>query len=127
MYHRRIICLSLVLLVLALPLYSFAASSVVDLSRLTSSQLLQLYSDLQAELEKRGLSVSGAVSKEDTKSASIIGSLADLAEPMVWVPKSGEKYHSKSTCSNMKNPRQVKLSEAKACGFTACKRCKPPK
>lgn len=43
---------------------------------------------------------------------------------MVWVPtKGGTKYHSKSSCSNMKNPKQVTVSQAKSQGFTACKRC----
>ena len=32
-------------------------------------------------------------------------------------------YHSKSTCSNMKDPEKVTLSKAKAEGFTACKKC----
>jgi protein-arginine kinase activator protein McsA len=45
-------------------------------------------------------------------------------EQMVWVPThGGKKYHSKSTCSNMKDPEKVTLSKAKAEGFTACKKC----
>lgn len=45
-------------------------------------------------------------------------------EEMVWIPThGGKKYHSKSTCSNMKDPEKVTLSEAKAEGFTACKKC----
>ena len=45
-------------------------------------------------------------------------------EQMVWIPThGGKKYHSKSTCSNMKDPEKVTLSEAKAEGFTACKKC----
>lgn len=44
-------------------------------------------------------------------------------EPMVWIPKSGSKYHSKAGCSNMKNPTQVTKSEAEAMGYTPCKRC----
>ena len=45
-------------------------------------------------------------------------------EQMVWVPThGGKKYHSKSNCSNMKDPEKVTLSEAKAEGFTACKKC----
>ena len=42
---------------------------------------------------------------------------------MVWIPKSGAKYHSKASCSGMEGPKQVTLSEAEALGFTACKRC----
>ena len=44
-------------------------------------------------------------------------------EQMVWIPNSGSKYHSKSSCSNMKNPSQVSISTAKSLGFTACKKC----
>ena len=42
---------------------------------------------------------------------------------MVYIPKTGKKYHSNANCSNMKNPRQVSLSEAQNRGFTACKKC----
>lgn len=50
--------------------------------------------------------------------------LAD-SEPMVWIPKSGSKYHSSPTCSNMKNPQEVTLSQAISRGYDPCKRCKP--
>lgn len=42
---------------------------------------------------------------------------------MVYIPKTGKKYHSNANCSNMKNPSQVSLSEAQSRGFTACKKC----
>ena len=42
---------------------------------------------------------------------------------MVWISSSGNKYHSKSTCSGMKSPRQISLDEAIERGFTACKKC----
>ena len=42
---------------------------------------------------------------------------------MVWIPNTGAKYHSRSSCSNMNNPRQVTRSEAEAMGYTPCKRC----
>ncbi|MBQ7399672.1 MAG: hypothetical protein IJW06_04325 [Clostridia bacterium] len=41
----------------------------------------------------------------------------------VWIPQSGSKYHSNSSCSNMKNPSKVSLSYAISSGYTACKRC----
>lgn len=52
-----------------------------------------------------------------------------IIEPMkeeitVWIPtKGGKKYHSRPSCSNMIDPEQVTLDDAKAQGFTACKRC----
>ena len=45
------------------------------------------------------------------------------SETMVWIPKSGSKYHSYSGCSNMKNPSQVTISQAQARGYSPCKKC----
>ena len=42
---------------------------------------------------------------------------------MVWIPSSGTKYHSKSTCSGMNSPRQIPLEDAIKKGYTACKKC----
>ena len=43
---------------------------------------------------------------------------------MVWIPTNGgKKYHKDSTCSGMKNPRQVTIEEAQNRGFTPCKNC----
>ena len=47
----------------------------------------------------------------------------DEQTEMVWIPKSGEKYHTRPDCSNMKNPTLVTKEEAEAEGFTPCKRC----
>ena len=44
-------------------------------------------------------------------------------ETMVWIPKSGSKYHSDPDCSNMKDPTQVSLSQAESMGYTPCKKC----
>ena len=45
------------------------------------------------------------------------------AQNMVWIPKSGKKYHINPSCSGMKNPTQVTIDEAENQGFTPCKRC----
>ena len=42
---------------------------------------------------------------------------------MVWIPKSGKKYHRSSSCSNMKNPSQVTLEKAQSIGHTPCSKC----
>lgn len=42
---------------------------------------------------------------------------------MVWIPKSGKKYHRSSSCSNMKNPSQVALEKAQSLGYTPCSKC----
>ena len=42
---------------------------------------------------------------------------------MVWIPKSGTKYHCRPDCSNMKAPTQVTKEEAENQGYTPCKKC----
>lgn len=42
---------------------------------------------------------------------------------MVWITKSGKKYHRSSSCSNMKNPSQVTLEKAQSLGYTPCSKC----
>ncbi|MBP3313670.1 MAG: hypothetical protein J6K84_03315 [Oscillospiraceae bacterium] len=48
---------------------------------------------------------------------------APAVEHMVWIPKSGNKYHSSSSCSNMKNPSQVTEEDAIARNYTPCSKC----
>lgn len=42
---------------------------------------------------------------------------------MVWYVDGGSKYHRNSNCSNMENPKQISLDDAKKMGLTPCKRC----
>lgn len=42
---------------------------------------------------------------------------------MVWIPRTGSKYHSDSDCSNMKNPEQVTQDTAESRGYEPCKKC----
>lgn len=44
-------------------------------------------------------------------------------EEYVYVSSSGTKYHSNSSCSNMKNPSRITKDEAISRGFEACKKC----
>lgn len=44
-------------------------------------------------------------------------------DALVWIPKNGKKYHSNSSCSNMKNPTQVSKSTAISRGYTPCSKC----
>lgn len=42
----------------------------------------------------------------------------------VWIPTHGGKcYHKYSSCSNMIDPRQISLTEAKEKGFSRCSKC----
>ncbi len=77
--------------------------------------------DSQAKTEKTELASNESEAVNDE-----INSVSDYSSygNIVWIPtKGGKKYHSKSSCSGMISPKQVSLSEAKALGFTACKRC----
>lgn len=56
-------------------------------------------------------------------SASETPTTPTTSEQLVWIPKSGSKYHSKSTCSNMKSPTQVTQSVAINRGYSACSKC----
>ncbi|MFC1783830.1 hypothetical protein ACFL02_09645 [Planctomycetota bacterium] len=45
---------------------------------------------------------------------------------IVYVTKTGKKYHRTDCSSLSKSKIPMKLSEAKARGYTPCQRCKPP-
>lgn len=47
----------------------------------------------------------------------------DTETTMVWVSRTGSKYHSNPDCSNMKDPGYISLEEAIAEGREACKKC----
>ncbi len=49
--------------------------------------------------------------------------VVDPVGDMVWIPKTGKKYHSSSSCSNMKNPSKVTRSEAINRGYDPCQKC----
>lgn len=79
---------------------------------------------LKAELEKikqqppvQETSVSNNGSSAERSNTPVSG--------MVWLTRTGEKYHSKPDCgrSNPNNSYQVTLSEAQSRGYTACKKC----
>lgn len=42
---------------------------------------------------------------------------------MVWIPRTGHKYHSNPNCSNMKNPSKVDIQTARNLGYDPCKKC----
>lgn len=44
-------------------------------------------------------------------------------ETMVWISGSGKKYHSRSDCGSMQEPKQIPLSEAEEKGYTPCQKC----
>lgn len=55
--------------------------------------------------------------------ATVDAAVTSSVDPLVWIPRSGTKYHRSQACSNMKSPTEVPLSEAVDRGFTPCKKC----
>ena len=113
--ERHFLVLAIAVLMLAFPLCVTAQSMQEIFSQLTDEQLLELYTLLENELSLRGLMISETALRSPK-----------VTEPLVWIPKSGSKYHASSTCSGMKSPIQVELSLAKRLEYTPCKRCRPP-
>lgn len=68
-----------------------------------------------------------AVEQQVKKKAQVVEEPAPVSNSggstMVWIPKSGKKYHSSSSCSNMKNPSQVTIEQAQSLGYTPCSKC----
>lgn len=75
-----------------------------------------------AEEEAKKLAEEDA-RKQAEEEATIQEVQQEPQEEMVWIPSSGSKYHSNSSCSGMNNPRQVTLSDAQSMGYTPCKKC----
>ena len=59
---------------------------------------------------------------EDDDLEELETSEEEADEQMVWVSRTGKCYHSKSSCSNMKDPWQIPLSEAQKTK-KPCKKC----
>ena len=68
-------------------------------------------------------SVGAAAGGAAIPAAAAPVSRASSGGNMVWIPRTGSKYHSRSNCSKMKNPVQVTLQEAVSMGYTPCKVC----
>ena len=42
---------------------------------------------------------------------------------LVWIPQTGDRYHTNPDCSNMIDPSVVSIAEAQSLGFTQCEKC----
>lgn len=80
------------------------------------------YNGTTAYVSNKYLNESEIVVRQEERFAQASESSA-ANETMVWIPKTGSKYHSNSGCSGMKNPTQVTLSQAESMGYTPCKKC----
>lgn len=77
---------------------------------------------IPAETQKPILSIEPT----QTPVPTVVPTINPTSNPIsiyVWIPATGSKYHSTSTCSGMKNPKLVTVSQAISSGYTACKKC----
>lgn len=65
----------------------------------------------------------GHISTDNNISYEVDSADEDEDEIYVWVAKSGKRYHRYEDCSNMKNPQQMTMSQAKKRGKTPCHVC----
>ncbi len=83
----------------------------------------------KAEAEAKAKAEAAAKAKASESKKSTQSSTAQKApatnEATVYIASSGKgkKYHSRSTCSNMKGATSLSISAAESRGYTACKKC----
>lgn len=132
MNHRRIILFLALCLLCLVPVIAMGAGSIPVLragDTLTVTEVVSLGGDVyQYSVQlPDGSTVyiqSDAIMTDAAAAQMNISAVEDTPKPqMVWIPKSGSKYHSSSSCSNMKNPRQVTKDEAVRKGYGPCKKC----
>ena len=88
------------------------------------------------DIENKDISTASTDSQESvtskvetpTTNTGVSGPTEPIENPpthdiMVWISKTGSKYHSSPSCSGMKNPTRVTKSEAGTMGYIPCKRC----
>lgn len=71
---------------------------------------------------------SGPAVEEETKAPTTAPTTQPVDDDtdsgeMVWIPKSGSKYHSNKSCSGMKGPSNVSKETAIDRGYEPCKKC----
>lgn len=80
----------------------------------------------KAEAEKQAKAKEQAAAKQQSSSkSSVTAKSSTQVEATVYIASSGngKKYHSRSTCSNMKGTTALTISQAQSRGYTACKKC----
>lgn len=80
--------------------------------------------DTPHQLDSEQASSSESETPQTPSSEEPSGNVSETPqETTVWIPRSGSKYHRSPSCSNMKNPTEVPISEAQARGYKPCKSC----
>lgn len=77
----------------------------------------------KASEQKQNTTNTSSKTKSNTTTSTKTTQTHNETSSMVYIPKTGKKYHSNPNCSNMKNPRQVSITEAKRRHYEPCKKC----
>jgi hypothetical protein len=72
--------------------------------------------------KENGLESDG-IAGEKTLALLSGGTAKPDPDVFVWVDNKGKVYHSKEDCSDMKDPKQIKLSQAEKRKLTPCEKC----
>lgn len=116
-------------------LFVSQSSSSISQSKSQSLKSQSASVSSEASSQKQSSSSRSASSSRVSASSSVVSSVAPTpsvapsvapttpSETMVWVTSSGKKYHSTSSCSNMKSPTQMTKSAAINSGRGACSKC----
>lgn len=64
-----------------------------------------------------------ACGREETFANKVYEQPESVAETMVWIPRTGVRYHANANCSGMDGPRLVSVTEARDLGYTPCNNC----
>ena len=95
---RRVI--AIVLLVVLLPAIAVGASVSLFADH-TDDEIMATYTELTAEMQRRGL--------------------------LVYISPSGEKFHTRQDCGSMKEAIAITTAQAADAGYEPCKKCYRPK
>ena len=77
------------------------------------------YSDGSSEGSKTCTLKNGLTTSSQSNNNSSI----DQKPELVFISRTGSKYHKDSTCSKMKNPVSISIAEAQEKGYTSCSKC----
>lgn len=126
---KKISTLTLVLLLLLSTALAAGGSLSLKASQPLDRQQFEAFraylDSLPAEDRAAWTAEMAAILRQEESASSRLSLAAIDGEALVWVSKTGKKYHSDSGCSGMKSPVQVSREEALRRGLAPCKRCKP--
>ena len=66
---------------------------------------------------------TAATERPETEPSAPQPETTEPTEDLVWISRTGSKYHTRPNCSNMKGPTQLSREVAEAQGYAPCKRC----